>query len=339
MVIEGESDMSQGNLDSMLGIAPIEEIEVGWLTLPAAKCPITESNFSWPMECPFGQAEGRTLYAVSGVRGCPNGCTYCWMRQFWVKSTRPRLPEGTRYEDPVVLTDLVRQFDAQLRSRPKMKGQWLLVSNTTDPLAQPALEVFPELAGLALLRSMNLVILSKSAPPFDVAVPPLLERSILKSEGQIWWGATVTTDDDAIARYIEPHSPPPSRRLKLLNAVQSWAQVQGISDRLKTWVSVGGWHTGTDMMPLMEALASVRVELVVIELMHKQKSCEIEWKDWLVREKDIDSSILESVIKIGAEKGISVVFKDELRRRVNSFGKLRKLYEEMHPGVIWRMKK
>lgn len=318
----------QGNLDSLLGIPPPEETTVSWLTMQAPDRPAKESGFTWPVECPFGGI--CRLFAIAGVKGCPRGCTYCWMRQTWEKYTRPKLPEGTEYEDPVVLTDLVRRFDAQLRRDSSLAGQWLLLSNTTDPLAEPALEVFPELAGLALLRGMNLVVLSKSAPPFDMAVSPLLERSILKTDRQIWWGATITTVDDDVAKEIEPHSPPPSERLRFLNSVKSWAQVQGIQDRLKTWVSVGGWHAKTNPLALLKALHEVGVELVIVEMLNRKPDCPIEWKDWLVAPREIHLKILGKMIEFGAENGMLMVFKDTLRQRVLGNGKLRKLYESMH---------
>lgn len=133
--------------------------------------------------------------------GCDHGCIYCYASSY--------IPNFSHCRPKKNLNDRLRSEAARLR------GEIISISNSSDPY--PRLEV-----QTALMRS-SLEILSKNNCKIQIITKSnLVVRDIdLLRKIPSMVSLTITTDDDNIARIIEPYAPRPSERLKAVeNLVQ-----------------------------------------------------------------------------------------------------------------------
>jgi len=95
-----------------------------------------------------------------------------------------------------------------MKEAAKLKGEILSISNSSDPY--PNLEAKTQLTRQCLKvltqQDCKLQIITKS----DLVTRDMVLLSKVPSMVSI----TITTDNDEIAKLIEPHAPPPSKRLK-----------------------------------------------------------------------------------------------------------------------------
>ncbi|HJW97507.1 MAG TPA: radical SAM protein [Candidatus Bathyarchaeia archaeon] len=126
--------------------------------------------------------------------GCDHGCLYCYASSY-VRNFADCRPK--------------KELIARLkREAGVLNGEIVTVSNSSDP--------YPNVEAATGLTRSCLEILSRSNCRLQiVSKSNLVARDIdLLRRVQSMVAITITTDDDDLAKVIEPHAPPPSARLK-----------------------------------------------------------------------------------------------------------------------------
>ena len=126
--------------------------------------------------------------------GCDHGCLYCYASSY-VRNFADCRPK--------------KELIARLkREAGVLNGEIVTVSNSSDP--------YPNVEAATGLTRSCLEILSRSNCRLQiVSKSNLVARDIdLLRRVQSMVAITITTDDDDLAKVIEPHAPPPSGRLK-----------------------------------------------------------------------------------------------------------------------------
>ena len=95
-----------------------------------------------------------------------------------------------------------------MKEAAKLKGETLSISNSSDP--------YPNLEAKTQLTRQCLQVLTQQDCKLQIITKSdLVTRDIdLLSKKPSMVSITITTDDDETAKLIEPHAPPPSKRLK-----------------------------------------------------------------------------------------------------------------------------
>jgi len=126
--------------------------------------------------------------------GCDHKCVYCYASSYIPKffNCRPK-------------KDLIPKLK---REATKLRGEIISIANSSDPY--PNLEAKTGLTRKCLeilsLHNCKVQIITKS----DLVVRDI--DLLRKMPSMV--SLTIATDDDSIAKLIEPHAPPPSERLK-----------------------------------------------------------------------------------------------------------------------------
>jgi len=131
--------------------------------------------------------------------GCDHACVYCYASSYIPKffNCRPK-------------KDLIPKLR---REAARLKGEILSIANSSDP--------YPNLEAKTGLMRKCLEILSQQDCEIQlITKSDLIVRDIdfLKKMPSMV-SLTITTDDDSIARLIEPHAPLPSERLKTVETL------------------------------------------------------------------------------------------------------------------------
>lgn len=126
--------------------------------------------------------------------GCDHQCVYCYASSYIPKffSCRPK-------------KDLIPRLRNEAA---KLKGEIVSIANSSDP--------YPSMEAKTELTRKCLEILSKSNCRIQLITKSNLVTRDADLLGKIpsMVSLTITTDDDNLAKLIEPHAPPPSERLK-----------------------------------------------------------------------------------------------------------------------------
>jgi DNA repair photolyase len=126
--------------------------------------------------------------------GCDHGCVYCYASSyiFNFRNCRPK-------------KDLIQRLK---REAVRLSGEIVSISNSSD--AYPNIE-----AERALTRQCVEILSGQKCRIQIVTKSDVVTRDIdLLRKVPSMVALTITTDDDATARIIEPHAPPPSERIK-----------------------------------------------------------------------------------------------------------------------------
>jgi len=131
--------------------------------------------------------------------GCDHGCVYCYASSYIPKffNCRPK-------------KDLIAKLK---REAAKLKDEIISISNSSDP--------YPNLEAKTRLMRKCLEILSQHDCKIQIITKSnLVARDIdLLRKIPSTVSLTITTDDDKIAKIIEPHAPPASERLKTVETL------------------------------------------------------------------------------------------------------------------------
>ena len=130
----------------------------------------------------------------SPYTGCDHACVYCYASSYIPKffNCRPK-------------KDLIPRLR---REAAKLKGGLLSIANSSDPY--PNLE-----AKMGLMRKCLEVLSQQDCKIQLITKSNLVVRDIdLLKKMPSMVSLTITTDNDSIAKLIEPHAPSPSERLK-----------------------------------------------------------------------------------------------------------------------------
>ncbi len=126
--------------------------------------------------------------------GCDHGCLYCYASSYIFNFSQCRPKRG--------------QLAAFRREASKLKGELVSISNSSDPY--PRLE-----ANLGWTRQV-LEILTQS----DCRIQIITKSSLVTRDYDLLQrvpsavSLTITTDDDVLAKTLEPAAPPPSDRIR-----------------------------------------------------------------------------------------------------------------------------
>lgn len=131
--------------------------------------------------------------------GCDHACIYCYASSYIPKffNCKPK-------------KDLIPKLR---REAAKLKGEIISIANSSDP--------YPNLEAETGLMRKCLEILSKSNCRIQIITKSnLVIRDIdLLRNAPSMVSLTITTDEDNIAEFIEPHASPPSKRLKAVETL------------------------------------------------------------------------------------------------------------------------
>lgn len=166
-----------------------------------AKSVITENDSP---DIPF-------TYSVNPYRGCQHACAYCYARTYHEYLD---MGAGTDFETKLVVKTNAAHLLAKELSRPKMRGQSLSFSGVTD-CYQPLEAVYK------ITRACLEVCLDYRTPISIITKSYLVMRDAhLLATLQRVAGAVVYQSipyaDDKLARAIEPHAPPPTKRFEAM---------------------------------------------------------------------------------------------------------------------------
>ncbi|MDH5483033.1 MAG: radical SAM protein [Candidatus Bathyarchaeota archaeon] len=128
--------------------------------------------------------------------GCDHHCIYCYASSYIPRffNCRPK-------------KDLIPKLKKEAA---KLKGEIISIANSSDPYPNVEAETGLTRKCLEILSCSNcrIQIITKST---------LVTRDIdLLTKVPSMVSVTITTDDNALAKLIEPHAPPPSKRLKTI---------------------------------------------------------------------------------------------------------------------------
>ena len=126
--------------------------------------------------------------------GCDHQCTYCY-----ASSYIPNFKECRPKKDLLI---------ALKREAAKLKGETISISNSSDP--------YPRAEASAGLTRRCLEILSESNCKIQIITKSnlVIRDDDLLSKIPATVALTITTEDDSLARQIEPFAPSPSERIR-----------------------------------------------------------------------------------------------------------------------------
>jgi len=167
--------------------------------------------------------------------GCDHACVYCYASSYIPKffSCKPK-------------KDLIPKLKTEAM---KLKGEIVSIANSSDP--------YPNIEAKTGLTRTCLEILSQQNCKVQIITKSnLVTRDIdLLKKTCSMVSLTITTEDDNIAKLIEPHAPPPSERLKaaeilIENEIPTSARIDPIipfvndnpENLIKTLASIGVKH-------------------------------------------------------------------------------------------------
>ncbi|TRO44491.1 radical SAM protein [Candidatus Bathyarchaeota archaeon] len=131
--------------------------------------------------------------------GCSHNCVYCYAQSYIPRFTECR-PKKTLFKR--------LEHEAQ-----KLNGETISIANSSDP--------YPQMEGELGLTRKCLQILSRGNCRIQIITKShLVTRDInLLREKPSTVALTITTEDEGIAKKLEPHAPKPSERLKALETL------------------------------------------------------------------------------------------------------------------------
>ncbi len=166
--------------------------------------------------------------------GCDHACVYCYVSSYIPKfyNCRPK-------------KDLIPKLK---REAVKLKGEIISIANSSDPY--PNIE-----AKMGLTRKCLEILTRQDCKIQIITKSTLVTRDIdlLKKQPSMV-SITITTEDDNIAKLIEPHAPPPKERLKTAKKL--------IDNGIPTSIRIDPIipHVNDDPKNLIKTLASIGVK-------------------------------------------------------------------------------
>lgn len=154
-------------------------------------------------------------WSVNPYRGCQHACAYCYARPYheyldW--------GAGTDFDTRIVVKVNAAEVLRRDLRRPSLRGEWITFSGVTDcyqPLeacygiTRACLEVCREYGNPVSVVTKSYLVMRDADVLADLAAGP--GAAVYQS---------VTFADDALARLVEPHAPPPSRRLEAMRRLK-----------------------------------------------------------------------------------------------------------------------
>ena len=181
-------------------------------------------------------------YNMNIYRGCPHGCIYC--------DSRSECYGIDEFDTVRTKENALEKIESELRKK-RRKGV-IATGAMSDPYNPFEKEL--ELTKLALASveryGFGIAIATKS----DLVVRDAAQLFRIQSHAPVIVKLSITTADDALAKRIEPHASPPSRRF---NAIKQ--------------LSASGVYCGVLMMPVLPFIEDTQEN--VIAIVRKAKEC------------------------------------------------------------------
>jgi len=138
-------------------------------------------------------------YSFSPYTGCSHACVYCYITSYIPDAFHARLKK-----------DLFRRLKKELH----VVDTYISMANSSDPYT-------PEERKLGATRKCLRVFKENDVKVLVVTKSDLVARDAdILSEMRASVSMTITTLDDSRAHQMEPHAPPPSRRVEALRILQ-----------------------------------------------------------------------------------------------------------------------
>lgn len=170
--------------------------------------------------------------------GCDHHCIYCYAAGY--------IPDFYRCRPKKNLTTKLQKEASRLR------GEIVSLSNSSDPY--PTIE-----ADICLTRNCLGILTEQNCRIQIITKSDIVARDAdLLANAPSMVSLTITTDNDETAKLIEPHAPPPSARLKAVEALASKGVL--VTVRIDPIIPTVNDHPDT----LVENLASMGVPQVTV---------------------------------------------------------------------------
>lgn len=219
--------------------------------------------------------------------GCSHQCTYCYATSYIPNfyNCRPK-------------KNLIPQLKKEAH---KLKGELISIANSSDP--------YPHMEKTLNLTRACLQVLSKHDCKIQLITKSTLvtrDIGILKKTPSMV-SLSITTDNNRIARTLEPHAPPPSKRLKTLKKLTQ----KGIpvSARIDPIIPL----LNDDFSNLIKKLASIGVPHVTCST---YKAKHDNWKRFAQTFPALAKSLKSLYFERGERIGRSFYLPEEMRRKI-----------------------
>ena len=174
--------------------------------IPAKHLLHRSKSTSW-----FGTDHTMNLY-----RGCCHGCLYCDSRSSCYQN-----PDFDRVKAKADALRLLRDDLAR-----KAKPAFITMGSMSDPYNPFEEELQLTRHALELIDAYQCGV--AAATKSDLIVRDVDLYRLIQDHSPVICKLTVTTTDDALAEKIEPHAPPPSRRLRALEELAKAGIFSGV---------------------------------------------------------------------------------------------------------------
>jgi len=228
-----------------------------------------------------------TKLTLNPYTGCDHDCVYCYAQSYIPRFhlCRPK-------------KNLLKCLS---REAAKLKGETISLSNSSDP--------YPRIEGEVGLTRETLKTLARSWCQIQIITKSTLvarDADILR-EAPATVALTITTDDDDIAKILEPNAPKPSERLK---AVETLAK-QGIlvSVRIDPIIP----FVNSEFNSLVEKIASFGVKHITVST---YKARNRDWKRFSQALPDVAEKLAPLYWSQGEHIGGCVLLPRDLRLKL-----------------------
>ena len=174
--------------------------------IPAKRLLIRSKDTGW-----FG-----TDYTMNLYRGCCHGCIYCDSRSDCYRIEHFDQVRAKENALPLLRDELRRKI------RPGIVG----LGSMSDPYNPFEAELQLTRHALELIDAYQCGV--AAATKSDLIVRDIDLYRLIQDHSPVICKLTVTTTDDALAEKIEPHAPPPSRRLRALEELAKAGIFSGV---------------------------------------------------------------------------------------------------------------
>ena len=156
-------------------------------------------------------------YSLNPYSGCSFGCTYCYAAFFnRTAELRDNWGYWVRVKENAVDT-LLRRLNRDSRS---LDGRSIYMSSVTDPYqpVERTQKITRELLRVMVKHMCKVKLVVQTRSP-DVTRDIGLFQRIVRNGGRVQINMTITTDDEAIRKELEPFCPGNNRRLAAIKEV------------------------------------------------------------------------------------------------------------------------
>ncbi len=215
-------------------------------------------------------------WSLNPYRGCVHGCHYCFARRY---NAFADLDPGNDFSGLVfVKTNIVERLRHDL-SRPSWRRELVAIGTATDP--------YQPIEGRRRLTRGCLEALAERRTPFQIVTKgTLVQRDVdVLSHAASAAGASVcfsvTTMNADLWRELEPGTPPPRRRLQVMERLSAAGVRTGV---LLAPVVPGITDDQEELAAVVEAAASHGAHFLIPQVLHLQPGTREHFMSYLAEQ-------------------------------------------------------